>query len=528
MSFPGLDVSGGDREANLVLEALGQGVCVCDANGSILWANKVFRGFGPQLQERVQRICKTASTALAASLASPSPASRLSPSAPPRRRRYRIGLKKARKWFEVAVSPLPTTSEPAAPGPQARFVALVRDVTLAEEMRRKVEAIDRAGGELVKLDTETIEKMHIAERLRILESKVVAYAHDLLHFDHFAIRLLNERTEELELVMSSGLSAKACAIKLYARPTDNGISGLVAFTASAYICTDTASDPRYVYGLDQAGSSLTVPLKLFDKVLGIFNVESARKNAFTEADRQFAEIFGRYVAMALYILRLLLVERYTTNQKATGVVQGELSEPLNDLAVEAEALREQSLDPEVGRHVERIIKDVEAIRRRMKNVARGSPSLLGSEEAITTAEIDPLIEGKRILVVDNEPEISATVREILSRRGGIITVCDEGGSAIKLLDQWAASHDPDDGYHLVISDINLGDATGYDVFAAAKAASPPPPVILMTGFGYDPHHSIVRASQEGLQSVLFKPFQVEKLIEDVRKALSGPAAPAIM
>jgi hypothetical protein len=45
----------------------------------------------------------------------------------------------------------------------------------------------------------------------------------------------------------------------------------------------------------------------------------------------------------------------------------------------------------------------------------------------------------------------------------------------------------------------------------------------MTGFGYDPHHSIVRASQEGLQCVLFKPFQIEKLIEEVHKALMGPA-----
>ncbi len=44
----------------------------------------------------------------------------------------------------------------------------------------------------------------------------------------------------------------------------------------------------------------------------------------------------------------------------------------------------------------------------------------------------------------------------------------------------------------------------------------------MTGFGYDPHHSIVRASQEGLQAVLFKPFEVEKLLIEVRQALTTP------
>ena len=45
----------------------------------------------------------------------------------------------------------------------------------------------------------------------------------------------------------------------------------------------------------------------------------------------------------------------------------------------------------------------------------------------------------------------------------------------------------------------------------------------MTGFGYDPHHSIVRASQEGLQSVLFKPFEIELLVKQVREALGAEA-----
>jgi DNA-binding NtrC family response regulator len=42
----------------------------------------------------------------------------------------------------------------------------------------------------------------------------------------------------------------------------------------------------------------------------------------------------------------------------------------------------------------------------------------------------------------------------------------------------------------------------------------------MTGFGYDPHHSIVRASQEGLQSFLFKPFKVSQLMEVVNRSLA--------
>ena len=45
------------------------------------------------------------------------------------------------------------------------------------------------------------------------------------------------------------------------------------------------------------------------------------------------------------------------------------------------------------------------------------------------------------------------------------------------------------------------------------------PVIFMTGFGYDPNHSIIRAHQEGLTAVLFKPFKVEQLLGEIRNAL---------
>ena len=61
---------------------------------------------------------------------------------------------------------------------------------------------------------------------------------------------------------------------------------------------------------------------------------------------------------------------------------------------------------------------------------------------------------------------------------------------------------------------------GYEVFAAARTASPTCPVILITGFGYDPNHAIVKASKEGLNGVLFKPFKLDQLMCEVRNALT--------
>jgi hypothetical protein len=47
-------------------------------------------------------------------------------------------------------------------------------------------------------------------------------------------------------------------------------------------------------------------------------------------------------------------------------------------------------------------------------------------------------------------------------------------------------------------------------------------VILTTGFGYDPNHSIIRARREGLAAVLFKPFKVDQLLGELRTALKSP------
>src|SRR5262249_41687624 len=137
---------------------------------------------------------------------------------------------------------------------------------------------------------------------------------------------------------SAGLPPEAVNIELYAEPEGNGISGYVAATGRSYICPDVERDPRYVTGLDQAKSTLTVPLRLHDKVIGIFNIESRQRAAFNEDDRQFADIFGRYVAIALNILDLMVVERQQISHKLADDVSAEVAGPLNDIALDANAL----------------------------------------------------------------------------------------------------------------------------------------------------------------------------------------------
>ena len=48
------------------------------------------------------------------------------------------------------------------------------------------------------------------------------------------------------------------------------------------------------------------------------------------------------------------------------------------------------------------------------------------------------------------------------------------------------------------------------------------PLVLMTGFGWDPGHSIVKARQAGLQAVLYKPFRLDQLLGAIEQIIHCP------
>jgi hypothetical protein len=44
----------------------------------------------------------------------------------------------------------------------------------------------------------------------------------------------------------------------------------------------------------------------------------------------------------------------------------------------------------------------------------------------------------------------------------------------------------------------------------------------MTGFGWDPGHSIVKARQAGLLAVLYKPFRLDQLLSAIELVINTP------
>lgn len=482
-----------DRQTRDVLESVGQGVCLLSPGGKPLWSNAKLRSYPHDVFEAI----RTAAADLGVRLVS-SPAE-LSD------RQLMATLPVGRDYaFDISVSSIRGADDQVV-----QLVALVWDASATRRLRERINAIDAAGRELIGLDAERLAKLDFPQRLDVIEEKIVRLARDLLHFDHLVVRILDPKTNRLDAILAAGLSEEAQRLEIHASAEGNGISGLVAATGKPYICDDVSKEPRYLLGLEGARSSLTVPLMLQDQVVGILNVESDTLAAFSEADVQYAEILGRYIAMALHVLKMMVFERHVLHGQLAADVDAEVASPLNEIVRDVKTLlADYGQDGGLTNRLREILTEVDHVKDAIHAVTEPGP-VQGLVPEQTSR--DPIISGKRILVADDEEIIRETVSDLLTKAGAQVTAARDGNEALLLI--------RDNSYDLVLSDIKMPNRNGYEVFAAARAARPQCAVILVTGFGYDPNHAIVRASKEGLNGVLFKPFKIEQLFDEVRHAL---------
>jgi PAS domain S-box-containing protein len=97
----------------------------------------------------------------------------------------------------------------------------------------------------------------------------------------------------------------------------------------------------------------------------------------------------------------------------------------------------------------------------------------------TAAPLTPT-QGLRLLLVDDDPLLIKSLRDILESDGHFITVADGGQAGI---DAFVASQKNGDAFAAVITDLGMPYVDGRKVAAAVKTVSPSTPVILLTGWG---------------------------------------------
>jgi CheY-like chemotaxis protein/anti-sigma regulatory factor (Ser/Thr protein kinase) len=99
-----------------------------------------------------------------------------------------------------------------------------------------------------------------------------------------------------------------------------------------------------------------------------------------------------------------------------------------------------------------------------------------SDAPIAPGPLPPL----RILVVDDDPLILRSLRDILEGEGHTV-VSENGGQAG--IDTFRATRPDAEGFALVITDLGMPYVDGRQVASAVKEVSPSTPVVLLTGWG---------------------------------------------
>jgi CheY-like chemotaxis protein len=401
----------------------------------------------------------------------------------------------------------------------ARYlIVVVRDTSTQVLQKQKLNAIYQAGLELGDLTPSELLEMSVDDRIELLKSKILHFTQDLLQYDTVEIRLLQRDTRQLDPLLSVGMDGSASQRELLANPTGNGVTGFVGATGKSYLCEDTTSDPLYLSGAADARSSLTVPLMLHDEVFGTFNVESPRPGAFSENDLQFLELFSREIAVALNTLDLLAVEKLSTLTQSTELVLREIAEPVDEIIQDATWLIENTVgaDRSVTERLRDILNHTRHVRQLVHNVGDSIlPDAGHTHAALPQSGTRPRMQQKRVLVVDAEDDVRRAAHELLGRFGCEVETAHNAEECFLLCRSYH--------YDAVIADIRLPDRTGHEVFTQLLQIDPHLPVMLMTGYGYDPGHSIVKARQAGCKTILFKPFRIDQLVEGLDLAFASPS-----
>lgn len=120
---------------------------------------------------------------------------------------------------------------------------------------------------------------------------------------------------------------------------------------------------------------------------------------------------------------------------------------------------------------------------------------------------------ERLLLVDDEPVITAALSEALVQAGYEVVCCHHAAEAIEALEIGR------DRFQLILTDQTMPDITGFELLRYAKRRHPLVPVILCTGAAEGLEGS--QARQAGAAALLNKPLSRTLLMETVRQVLDS-------
>jgi two-component system response regulator HydG len=142
----------------------------------------------------------------------------------------------------------------------------------------------------------------------------------------------------------------------------------------------------------------------------------------------------------------------------------------------------------------------------------------------TLAEIEEVKrknKGMFIMVVDDDPGITSSLRAILENKGHRVGIASNGEQALKMAQEKL--------FDTIFIDMKLPTMNGLQTYLAIKKINPGVIAVMITGYRQEMSELIDSASKESAYSVLYKPFDMEsllKIVDEIRKKKrTTPAEP---
>lgn len=350
------------------------------------------------------------------------------------------------EYFELIVSKYKYQKANAA------FLLELRKVPKKRDREEALLALRKAGEELATKSENSLSSSP-DERKAMLQELIKKHMLDILRFDVFEIRTLEDK-KALAPFLSVGMRPEVTDRQLTASPDGQGITGYVAFSGEPYFCEDTGNDFLYIEGaVDRARCSITVPLLYHGRVVGVCNVESATPDAFTRADLDFLQLYANDLARAVQTLKLISAESEHTKRFCGEQIRDQFYADVDDVCEhafltfdKATQLKAQGkLDSDFVEQIRQATRSVWALRAKIGDVKKDylNPKTPPSESE-AQRQTRSTLRGRRVLIVNpNRVEArqigevfesfdcrvdvafsTKTARQLLQSRQFDLVVCD--------------------------------------------------------------------------------------------------------
>ena len=126
--------------------------------------------------------------------------------------------------------------------------------------------------------------------------------------------------------------------------------------------------------------------------------------------------------------------------------------------------------------------------------------------------IEKAKSGVLLAIVDDDPGICKSMKNVLEEKGCSVTTCATGEEAISL-----ARMRPQD---IIFIDMKLPVLNGLEVYSEIKKINPKAVAVIMTAYRQEMDELVKQALKKGAYACLYKPFDMDeaiKIIDEVSK-----------